>query len=120
MVGSAGPRRPCAARRTIEPMPASAFALVVFFVAVSIVIGVAATWIVGPRRRLAIIVPVLAAFLALYVVGHRGGLELGPTMILFGFQVAIVQDVVVAVVAAGLAALLQRSLLTRRATNQGA
>ena len=65
------------------------------------------------------ILPVLAAFGGLYVVGHRTGLELGPTIILFGYQVAIVQDVVVAVVAAGVAALIQRAVLTRRATRPG-
>lgn len=87
---------------------------------VAIVVGIATTWIIGPRRRLATVVPVLAAFGALYLIGHRSGLELGPTMMLFGFQVAIVQDVLVAVVAAGVAAFVQRALLTRRAAGQGA
>ena len=96
-------------------MPASAFALLGVFILLSIGVGIAAAWIVGPRRRLAAVLPVLAAFLGLYVVGHKTGLELGPTIILFGYQVAIVQDVVVAVVAAVVAALVQRAVLVRRA-----
>ena len=96
-------------------MPASAFALLGVFILLSIGVGVGAAWVVGPRLRLAIVLPVLAAFGGLYVVGHRTGLELGPTIILFGYQVAIVQDVLVAVVAAGVVALLQRAVLTRRA-----
>ena len=96
-------------------MPASAFALLGVFTLLSIGVGIGAAWLIGPRLRLAIILPVLAAFGGLYVVGHRTGLELGPTIILFGFQVAIVQDVVVAVVAAGVAALIQRAVWVRRA-----
>lgn len=96
-------------------MPASAFALLGVFILLSIGVGITAAWIVGPRLRAAIILPVLAAFGGLYVVGHRTGLELGPTVILFGYQVAIVQDVVVAVTAAGAAALIQRAILARRA-----
>ncbi len=82
-------------------MPASAFALLGVFILLSIGVGIAAAWVVGPRQRAAVVLPVLAAFAGLYVVGHRTGLQLGPTIDLFGYQVAIVQDVVVAVVAAG-------------------
>jgi len=89
------------------------------FILLSIGVGIAAAWIVGPRLRAAIILPVLAAFGALYVVGHKSGLELGPTMQIFGYQVAIVQDVTVAVVAAGAAALIQRAVWTRRAARPG-
>jgi disulfide bond formation protein DsbB len=100
-------------------MPASAFALLGVFILLSIGVGIGVAWIVGPRLRAAIILPVLAAFGGLYVVGHRTGLELGPTIILFGYQVAIVQDVIVAVMAAGLAALVQRAVLARRASRPG-
>ena len=100
-------------------VPASAFALLAFFVVVAIVAGVGATWLVGPRRLAAVAVPIVAAFGALYLVGHRLGLELGPTMILFGYQVAIVQDVLVAVAAALVAAAVQRAMLMRRAAGQG-
>ena len=96
-------------------MPASAFALLGVFILLAIGVGIGAAWVIGPRARAAIILPVLAAFGGLYVVGHRTGLELGPTISLFGYQVAIVQDVVVAVVAAGVVALIQRAVLTRRA-----
>ena len=95
-------------------MPASAFALLGVFILLSIGVGVGAAWVVGPRLRLAMVLPVLAAFGGLYIVGHRSGLELGPTIILFGYQVAIVQDVAVAVVAAGVAALIQRAVWVRR------
>lgn len=41
-------------------MPAAAFQLFLFFTVVAIVIGLGAWWIVGPRRPLAAILPVLA------------------------------------------------------------
>jgi len=100
-------------------MPASAFALLGVFILLSIGVGIGAAWIVGPRLRAAIILPVLAAFLALYVVGHKSGLELGPSVIIFGYQVAIVQDITVAVVAAGAAALIQRAVWARRTSRPG-
>ena len=96
-------------------MPASAFALLGVFILLAVGVGIGAAWVIGPRARVAVILPVLAAFGGLYVVGHRTGLELGPTILLFGYQVAIVQDVLVAVVAAGVVALIQRAVLTRRA-----
>ena len=114
------PRRTWRPTRTIDAVPASAFALLAFFVVVAIVAGVVATWLVGPRRLTAVAVPIVAAFGALYLVGHRLGMEIGPTMILFGYQVAIVQDVLVAAAAAVVAAAVQRVLLTRRAAGQGA
>lgn len=95
-------------------MPASAYALVSVFILLSIGIGIAAAWLIGPRRRVAIVLPVLAAFGALYLIGHKSGLQLGPSVDLFGFSVAIVQDVLVAAVAAGVVALLQRAVVGRR------
>jgi hypothetical protein len=102
--------------RTIPPMPASAYALLGVFILLSIGVGVGAAWIVGPRRRPAVVLPILAAFGALYLVGHRSGLQLGPTVDLFGYSVAIVQDVFVAVAAAAVAATLQRVAADRRAS----
>ena len=101
-------------------MPASAFALLAFFVVVAIVAGVGrpGSWVRDGWRPSPC--PSWSAFGALYLVGHRLGLELGPTMILFGYQVAIVQDVLVAVAAALVAAAVQRALLARRAAGQGA
>jgi hypothetical protein len=95
-------------------MPTSAYALVALFSVVAVVCGAAAVWLVGPRRLAAVVIPSLAAFLALYWVGHRSGLELGPTVELLGFRVAIVQDVIAGAVAAFAAALAQRWVLERR------
>lgn len=90
------------------PVPPSAYAILVLFLVVSVVCGVGAAFIVGPRRVRAILLPTAAAFLALYWVGHRSGLELGPTVELFGFRVALLQDVLAAVLAALAAAIAQR------------
>lgn len=100
-------------------MPASAYPVLILFTIVSVLAGMGAAWLVGPRRPAAIVIPALAAFLALYWVGHRSGLELGPTMELFGFRMAIVQDVVAAGAAALVAALLQRWVLERRRIRGG-
>lgn len=99
-------------------MPAEAFGLLALFTIASIVAGVGAWWLVGPRSWWGLPLPVLAAFGALYLSGHRLGWELGPTVQLFGFQVALLFDLVLAVVVAVLAALVQRPLL-RRATRAG-
>lgn len=94
-------------------MPSAAYGLVALFSVVAIACGVGATLLVGPRRVLAMILPTAAAFLALYWVGHRSGLELGPTIELLGFRVAIVQDLLAGTVAAMVAAVGQRLVLDR-------
>ncbi|MFN8519411.1 MAG: hypothetical protein U0667_08480 [Chloroflexota bacterium] len=96
-------------------MPANAYGVLALFTIVSVLCGLAAAWVVGPRRPRAAIVPALGAFLALYWVGHRSGLELGPTLELFGFRIALVQDVVAGALGALVAALVQRAVLDRRA-----
>ncbi len=101
-------------RRTIRDMPASAYAVVALFTVVALLCGAAATWFVGPRRLVAVVIPSLAAFLALYWVGHKSGLELGPTMELLGFRIALVQDVIAGALAAVAAAFVQRWVLERR------
>ncbi len=93
----------------------NAFALFLFFTGVSVACGVAAAALLGPRRRTAVVLPVLAAFLALYVIGHRSGLEIGPSVTLFGFDVRLAFDLAVAIAAAGVTALAQRMVLERRA-----
>jgi hypothetical protein len=100
-------------------MPSSAYALVALFSVIAVLCGAAATWLVGPRRLAAVVIPSVAAFLALYWVGHRSGLELGPTVELLGFRVAIVQDIVAGALAAFTAALVQRWILGRRAVRAG-
>ena len=91
-------------------MPPQAFALVGLFAVVSIVIAIAAWWIAravgGPRRVRWAALPMAAAFGALYVVGHRVGLVLGPEVELFGFQVALLGDVAIGGFAALVAALV--------------
>jgi len=96
-------------------MPANAYAVVALFIVVSVLCGIGAVWLLGPRRWLAAAIPIVAAFLALYWVGHKSGLEVGPTMELFGFRIAIVQDVLVAAIAALVAAAVQRLVVDRRA-----
>jgi hypothetical protein len=100
-------------------MPPAAFALIGFFVAVAVGTGAGATALVGPRRPAAVLAPVAAAFAGLYLVGHQLGLSIGPSVRLFGFDVALVWDVAVAVGAALVAALAQRAILERRAVRQG-
>ena len=96
-------------------MPPEAIALLVFFIGLAIVVGAVVAYAVGPRRPAVAILPILAAFGALYVVGHRLGLSVGPQANLFGFEVSIVWDVVVAIVAAVVVAVLQSAVLQRRA-----
>jgi hypothetical protein len=95
-------------------MPANAYIVLALFTVVALLCGIGAAWLVGPRRAPADIVPALGAFLALYWVGHRSGLELGPTLEIAGFRVALVQDVVAGAVGALVAALVQRWVLGRR------
>jgi hypothetical protein len=94
-------------------MPAAAFALLAFFIGVSIVAGFAAWWAFGPRTRWGFVLPVLGAFAALYVTGHLLDLSVGPTVVLFGFDVALAFDIAVALVVAAVVALLQRMALQR-------
>lgn len=99
-------------------MPAAAFQLFLFFTVVAIVIGLGAWWIVGPRRPLAAILPVLGSFLTLYVIGHKSGLAVGPTVQLFGFEVNLLWDVLCAVLGAAIVAKAQCMVLTRRAARR--
>jgi hypothetical protein len=94
-------------------VPAAAYALVATFVALSVAIGSLMAWVVGPRRLVAIVLPTLAAFAAFYLVGHRLGWAIGPDIELYGFQVAILSDVLVAGIAAGSVAGLQRVVAGR-------
>jgi hypothetical protein len=95
-------------------MPFNAFLLFLFFAAAAVVIGAAVGWAVGPRRPAVAILPIVAAFGALYVLGHRSGLHLGPTVLLLGFEVNLFWDLGVAVVAAAFAAIAQCAIVSRR------
>ncbi len=89
-------------------MPASAYGLVTLFTIISVGSGWLAARTVGPRRPWAALLPALAAFGALYLVGHRSGIRIGPEVEIFGWQVSLAFDVAVAVATALAAATLQR------------
>jgi drug/metabolite transporter (DMT)-like permease len=95
-------------------MPANASVVLALFTVVAVLCGVGAAWLVGPRRAPAAVIPAVCAFLALYWVGHRSGLELGPTVELAGFRVALVQDVLAGALGALAGAVGQRWVLHRR------
>jgi hypothetical protein len=92
-------------------MPPQAYALVDTFAVLSLVVGSGAAWIVGPRRVVAVVLPSLAAFGALYLVGHRLGWAFGPEVVLYGFSVALVSDLAFAIAASGATAVAQRAML---------
>jgi hypothetical protein len=89
-------------------MPASAYALLALFTAISAASGWLAARVLGPRRAWGAVVPALAAFGALWLVGHRFIVRVGPTVELFGWQVSLPFDVAVALGSAFAGAGLQR------------
>src|SRR3954451_21780010 len=100
-------------------MPPQAYGLVTLFVLSSIVLGWAAVRLVarslGARhRRGAYVLPILAAFGAFYLIGHRLGVSVGPEVSLFGFQVALLGDLALGFAAALLVAGVQALALRRR------
>lgn len=103
-------------------MSLHAYALVTTFVACSIVLGWVAVRLIaragGPRGRSAYPLPVVAGFLAFYLIGHKLGISVGPEIGLYGFQVALLGDLSIGLVAALIAAALQAGYLAmrRRAT----
>jgi hypothetical protein len=96
-------------------MPVSAYALLATFVGLAVVIGSAATWIVGPRRKAAVVLPVAASVVALGSVGHQLKVGFGPTVNLFGYDVRLAFDLGLAVLVSLAVALAQRAVLERRA-----
>ncbi len=100
-------------------MPPQAYALVTLFLACSILAGIVAVRIAarvaaGPQRRLAYVLPVIAAFAAFYLIGHKLGLSVGPAISLFGFQVALLGDVAIGLAAALVVALAQAAVVRAR------
>ena len=103
-------------------MPPQAYALVTLFLVCSVLVGILAVRLVarggGPRGIAAYVLPVTAAFGAFYLVGHRLGIVLGPEVELFGFQVALLGDLLIgfaaALVVAGVQALLVRAVARSR------
>ena len=107
-------------------MPPQAYALVTLFLACSVLAGIVAVRLVarrgGPRGWLAYVLPVLGGFGAFYLVGHRFGIAIGPEVELFGFQVALLGDILIGFAAAlGVAvvqSLVLRALPGRRAPGE--
>ena len=109
-------------------MPPQAYALVALFLACSVLLGIGAQRLVaargaGPRGWRATILPVLGAFGAFYLIGHRLGMAVGPEVSLFGFQVALLGDLAIGL-AAGLGvavaqAVVVAALARRRQAGSG-
>jgi hypothetical protein len=103
-------------------MPPQAYALVTLFTLCSVVLGFVsvrlAARVGGPRRLGAYVLPVLAGFGAFYLIGHRLGIELGPEIPLFGFQVALAGDLAIGFAAAMLVALVQAAVVRARASKR--
>jgi hypothetical protein len=95
-------------------MPASAFALLATFVGSAAGIASAVTWIVGPRRRAAAVLPVAASVAALGSVGHQLKLGFGPTVNLYGYDVRLAFDLGLALVVSLAVAVVQRIIWNRR------
>ena len=92
-------------------MPPQAYALVTLFMLCSVALGAVAVRVAaragGPRGRAAHVLPIAAGFGAFYLIGHRLGLSVGPEISLFGFQVALLGDLVIGFAAALAVALVQ-------------
>ena len=95
-------------------MPLSAVALVGTFVLSAAAIASGVTWLVGPRRRTAAILPVAASVGALGSMGHQVKAGFGPTVNLYGYDVRLAFDLGLALVVALVVALVQRAVLERR------
>jgi hypothetical protein len=106
-------------------MPPQAYALVTLFALSSVALGWLAVRLVRRliaehRPRWAPVLPIAAAFLAFYLIGHRLGLSIGPEVSLFGFQVALVGDLALGFAAALAVALIQALLLRAIASRRQA
>jgi len=91
-------------------------ALFLTFTALDIVLGIAATQVVarlagGPRSLLAHVVPVLTGFGAMGLLGHSLGAHIGPTVPLYGFQVALFGDIAIGFTFGLLGALAQAAVV---------
>ncbi len=104
-------------------MPPQAYALVSLFLLCSVLVGILAVRLSasvgGPRGWRAHGLPVAAGFLAFYLVGHRFGISIGPEITLFGFQVALLGDVLIGFTAALLVAVAQ-AVVVRSARGRAA
>jgi hypothetical protein len=83
--------------------------------AMNVVVSVLVTQLVarlvgGPRHLLAHIVPILASLAGSGTLGHQLGVHLGPKINLYGFEISIVWDVLVAFLGATVGALAQAAV----------
>ena len=96
-------------------MPPQAYALVTLFLLCSIVVGILAVRLAaragGPRGIAVYLLPVIGGFGALYLIGHRFGLVVGPEVTLFGFRVALVGDIAIGFGTALAVALVQAAVV---------
>lgn len=101
-----------------RPVPSQAYALVATFVVISVVLGFVGVRVVaragGPTALRSYLLPIVAAFLAFYLIGHRLGISVGPEFPLYGFRVALLGDVAIGLGAALVVALVQALLVGRR------
>jgi len=91
-------------------------ALFLTFTAIDLVLGIGATRLVarlagGPRNLPAHVIPVLAAFGAMGLLGHSLGAHIGPTVPLYGFKVALFGDIGIGLTAAIVGALAQAAVV---------
>ncbi len=104
-------------------MPPQAYALVSLFLVCSVMVGIVAVRLAvllgGPVGWRAHLLPVAAGFLAFYLIGHRFGISIGPEISLFGFQVALLGDVLIGFTAALLVAVAQ-AVVVRSARGRAA
>lgn len=94
-------------------------ALFLTFAALDVVLGIVATRAVaryagGPREWWAHLVPILTGFVALGVLGHSLGAHIGPTVPLYGFQVALFGDLAIGFTGALVGALAQAAVVRAR------
>jgi hypothetical protein len=99
-------------------MTPRAYALFFTFLACSIVLGWLAARLAarfgGPTAKKAAILPFVAGFGAFYLIGHKLGIEIGPQVELFGFQVSLFGDLAIGFTAAMIAALIQTAVVSAR------
>ncbi len=94
-------------------MPIDAFYLLLTFLFVSAVAGVIAWLLVSPKANFGWVLPVLAAFVVLYLLGHQLRWGVGPVVHMFGFRVTLLFDAALAVLTALVVAGLERLVLRR-------
>jgi len=83
--------------------------------AINVVLAIVATQLVarrlgGPRHLLAHIVPILTSLGGSGLLGHQLGVHLGPKVVLYGFEISLYGDVIVAFLFALVGALAQAAV----------